>query len=334
MSMLRAVLGTVLIVALIAAGGCQTGASTAKPGDESATVAPPLGTAAPPLRIAEWVKGKPVDLAAGQGQHVYVIEFWATWCGPCRASIPHLTEMQKKFKNKGVVFVGVTNEQKDLGKVKSFVQDMGDKMDYTVAVDDGNATFDAYMKTYKQNGIPHAFLIDKQGKIVWHDHPMQIEETIDQLVAGKFDRAAAQRKMKERDEAQAAAQKVFTLRQKYFELVSTAGNAEQARQVAEDFLKQAGKSAPALNDFAWTLLTSDKVKERDLQLGLRVAQAAYDASQGQDAPILDTYARALFDNGKKAEAIKFQKKAVELCKDETMRQELQQTLDRYTETNE
>ena len=54
-----------------------------------------LGQAASPLKITEWVKGKPVDLAATKDKQVVVVEFWATWCPPCIKSIPHLTDMAK-----------------------------------------------------------------------------------------------------------------------------------------------------------------------------------------------------------------------------------------------
>jgi len=79
----------------------------------TASAAPPVNLVrvAAALKISDWVKGKPVDLAAGKGKQVYVIEFWATWCGPCRTSIPHLTELQKKFKDKGVTFVGVSDKR-------------------------------------------------------------------------------------------------------------------------------------------------------------------------------------------------------------------------------
>jgi thiol-disulfide isomerase/thioredoxin len=120
-----------------------------------------LGDAAEPLQIAAWVKGKPVDLAAGKGKQVFVIEFWATWCGPCRESIPHLTELQKQFKDKGVVFIGITDEKTEVAK--KFVEKMGAKMDYTVAVDAGK-TSKGYMEAYGVNGIPNAFVVDKAGK--------------------------------------------------------------------------------------------------------------------------------------------------------------------------
>ena len=57
-----------------------------------------LGDEAKPLQISKWVKGKKVNLAKGKGKKVYVVEFWATWCPPCRTTIPHLTELQKKYK--------------------------------------------------------------------------------------------------------------------------------------------------------------------------------------------------------------------------------------------
>lgn len=158
-------------MALVVAGVCAANAAD-------------LGMKAPPLEIAEWVKGTPVDLKAGEGKSVYVVEFWATWCPPCRTSIPHLSEMQKKFKDKGVVFVGISTEQPP--KVKPFVQSMGDKMDYTVAVDKAQKTAKAYMGAFDVNTIPHAFVVDKAGKIVWHGHPMEkLDSAIEKALAPK-----------------------------------------------------------------------------------------------------------------------------------------------------
>jgi thiol-disulfide isomerase/thioredoxin len=150
----------------------------------SAAAAGKIGDPAAPLKIKEWIKGKSVDLAAVKGKQVVVVEFWATWCGPCRVSIPHLTEMQKEFKD--VIFIGVSDEDADT--VKPFVKKMADKMDYTVAIDDERKTSAGYMEAYGANGIPHAFVVDKEGRIVWEGHPMSgLKETLKEITAGKFD---------------------------------------------------------------------------------------------------------------------------------------------------
>lgn len=150
-----------------------------------------LGAAAAPLRIQQWVKGGPVHLADGKGQKIYVVEFWATWCPPCRASIPHLSELQKRFKDQGVVIIGISNETPD--KVKPFVAKMGEKMDYVVALDSDRRTSAGYMRAYGQNGIPHAFVVDKKGRVAWHGHPMAgLDKVLEQMIAGMYDLRAAQ----------------------------------------------------------------------------------------------------------------------------------------------
>ena len=81
----------------------------------AAATALELGDPAPPLKIAQWIQGEPIHLKDGVGKHVYVIEFWATWCPPCVASVPHLTELQAKHKKDGVVIV---NTSETPGKIR------------------------------------------------------------------------------------------------------------------------------------------------------------------------------------------------------------------------
>ena len=152
--------------ALLTASSLLTGCSA---GDESGTPQAQTsdnssGKPAAALAVAHWVKGEPVDVSSG----VHVVEFWATWCPPCRTSIPHLTELQEKYGERGVKIVGISNEE--LGTVKSFVEKMGNKMAYTVAIDKDGVSGD-YMGKYGINGIPHAFVV-KDGEVVWNGHPM------------------------------------------------------------------------------------------------------------------------------------------------------------------
>lgn len=378
-----------------------------------------LGDPAPALQIAEWVKGGPVDLAAGKGKKVFVVKFWATWCPPCRTSIPHLTELQKKFKGKDVVFVGISDEK--LAVVKPFVEKQGDKMEYVVAIDKDRKTSAGYMQAFGVNGIPHAFVVDKEGRIVWQGHPMaDLEQTIQQVLDGKYDmskakrRAEAQQLMEEfyevaGDDSQKAradelAQKLQALdtelggiapgqkfdpeqvrkqvrfstamreysqavmagkdeatlaelekkaeplapegfdfaeyRQRmrtqttfreYLGLAQNDGNADKLAEAAAKLSALNVKNPMILNDIAWTLLTDERIKQRDLALATKFAKAAYDVSEGKDASILDTYARALFDSGKVSEAIDCQKKAIELSEDKEAKDSLTETLKKYQE---
>src|SRR5262245_13669846 len=93
-----------------------------------------VGDPAPKLQTGEWVQGEAVK--SFDKDHVYVVEFWATWCGPCRATIPHLDKLHEKLKDKGVVFIGQNCWERDESKVKPFVAEMGDNMSYRVAMDD------------------------------------------------------------------------------------------------------------------------------------------------------------------------------------------------------
>jgi len=142
-----------------------------------------MNKAAFPLTDIEFIKGEPLDLAAVRGKNVVVVELWATWCPPCRTSIPHLTEVQKKFANQGLLVVGITNE--DRGQAEPFVKKMGGQMDYRVACDSSGTVTNEYMSAVRARGIPTAIVVDGNGNIAWHGHPMdhQFESAIVKALA-------------------------------------------------------------------------------------------------------------------------------------------------------
>ena len=199
----------------------------------SGVLADKIGDKAKPLNISEWVKGAKAEATVDvtDGKNVYVVEFWATWCGPCRTSIPHLTELQKKYKDKGVVFVGVSNET--LEKVQPFVEEQGEKMEYVVALDKENLTNQDYMRAYGRNGIPCSFIINKKGQIVWVGHPMTMDKPLEEIVAGTFDLAAAI--------------KADEMRAKIADFGNLLREKDpQAKETANALLKEIGKNADLL----------------------------------------------------------------------------------------
>jgi thiol-disulfide isomerase/thioredoxin len=139
-----------------------------------------VGDPAPKLQVAQWVQGDAVD--AFEGDKVYIVEFWATWCGPCISAIPHLNEIYLRHKDKGLVVIGQNVFEKDDKGVPGFVRKMGSKMTYRVALDDksveGGFMAAKWLKAAGQNGIPCAFVVNKAGKIAYIGHPMRLQESL------------------------------------------------------------------------------------------------------------------------------------------------------------
>lgn len=276
-----------------------------------------LGDDAPPLAVEKWVKGDPIDLKAGLGKNVYVVEFWATWCGPCIRGIPHLTELQKKHRDDGLVVIGISSADKDLEAVTKFVQMMDDRMEYTVAYESKQLqkSSKAYMDGFNKKGIPQCFVVDKKGKIVWEGHPMfGLDAVIEAVLAGEctVEKLAeiGEKAAKETEEKYKAREAMVA---KYFEMVSGLSDALKAAKLGDEILKELASEADMLNGFSWRILTDEDLKVRDKNLALRAAKAANEASGGKDASVLDTYAKALFETGSLKEALELQRKAVELA---------------------
>ena len=129
------------------------------------------------------LKGNQVSLSDFRGQPV-VLNFWATWCSPCRVEIPHLEALYTKYKDQGLVIIGM-NTETDYMVVKRFAEP---QISYTVLLDGGTQA-----QAYDVSGIPCTYYIDKEG-IIRHrsvgfgpGDEVRIEEKIKELLADSFD---------------------------------------------------------------------------------------------------------------------------------------------------
>ncbi|MGV3618316.1 MAG: TlpA disulfide reductase family protein [Fimbriimonas sp.] len=145
------------------------------------------GMQAPKIEVGGWAK---YDAPVAKPGRFRVVEFWATWCGPCKTSIPHLTKLAKDYKDK-VDFVGVSvfeRGENTTDMVKKFVAEYGDKMDYRVAFDTPTNTMaETWMNASEQPGIPTAFIVDDKNTVMWVGHPMSMDKALADAVAGKLD---------------------------------------------------------------------------------------------------------------------------------------------------
>jgi thiol-disulfide isomerase/thioredoxin len=252
-----------------------------------------VGDKAPKLEDVNWLKGEPVN--SFQDGHIYVLDFWATWCGPCVASIPHINKLQKEHKDDNVHVIAVAIWPSDsMTPTDEFVEMQGDAMSYRVAEDIDGKTAKAYMEATGSRGIPTVMVVDKKGQLAWMGHPMSgLDQAVELLVKDEFTQEKMAQVMeemrREREAKQARLEPLFQRMQAAFaeedwpELESSMteiiaieesmatryapfiylakvkqGKTEQARKFAIDSMSTTmAKDANALNGMAWMIVDPD-----------------------------------------------------------------------------
>lgn len=229
-----------------------------------------IGSQAPSLDIEHWYSfgeygfDKVTEFVDDK---IYVIEFWATWCGPCISSMPHLAETQERHAQDGVQVVSISDE--DEKTVQRFLKrelrqqalpeddhrDGDDPVEakkstyadltsaYCLTSDPDRSAHDAYMKAAAQNGIPTAFIVGKSGLIEWIGHPMSMDKPLQAVVDDEWDRDAFSKEFQEKQAFTLVLQKVRRLVRShdYEEALALLGEAKEAatgrnKQLADAYI--------------------------------------------------------------------------------------------------
>jgi thiol-disulfide isomerase/thioredoxin len=110
---------------------------------------------------------------------VVILNFWATWCAPCKAEIPGFIELQKIYGERGLVVVGISIDEHGVAKVKQFTKELG--VNYPIVL--GNVMM---IEDFGGEGIPTTFVIDRSGKIVAKHLGFTSKETLEREVLPLF----------------------------------------------------------------------------------------------------------------------------------------------------
>ncbi len=160
-----------------------------------------IGSPAPALDIEHWMSdrnGEMPKVTSFESDKVYVIEFWATWCGPCIRQMPHIAKLQDQYADQDVQIISVSRE--DLDTVNKFlVRKAGRNTEttyaeitnnYCLTTDPDESVNNDYMIAALRTGIPQAFIVGKTGLIEWIGHPSRMEGPLKSVLADDWDRAA------------------------------------------------------------------------------------------------------------------------------------------------
>ncbi|MFG0274222.1 MAG: redoxin family protein [Phycisphaerales bacterium] len=338
---------------------CALSASPA-PGDAGGLA---IGDPAPPIPAsARWVQGEQVG-ALDDGR-IYVLDFWATWCGPCIASIPEVQSMHADLAGDGVVVIGAHIwASPDAPTPDAFLGEIGDAMGYRIAEDTDGALARDFMDAAGRNGIPTMMVIDRAGTLVWIGHPMDgARDVVERVVAGTFDTDAAVEAEAQRERARAAAADANRLARegdwdgalakideaieldpdghrqlavvKVQRLALTLDREDDAwaygRTLVDGLLRD---DAALLNNLARFIVEAPRLEPRDFALARAAAMRSLEVTDDTFADAMATLASIEFGEGRLEQAVEMQRRALAIAKgqESSLVREFELKLERYEE---
>ncbi|MGY3484409.1 thiol-disulfide isomerase/thioredoxin [Bradyrhizobium sp. USDA 4011] len=255
---------------------------------------------APPIKVENWLRGEP--LTSFQPGKVYIVEFWATWCGPCAAVMPHLVELQEKYKDSGLEVLGVAAYEEAATadearrSLDAWLTDKFSNLNYRIGFDSTGEMNKLWMESSFSVGIPTSFVVDRDGHIAFIGPPMQLDDVLPKVLNGSWrtsDEAKAadterietgRREMDEMTRGRALTEPILAA-MKAEDWAKAVSAVEEALAVMPDYLAFRGRHADLLLH-----------KLRNMQTGLPVMrQFARDAIDKNNEVWMEKALRQLFN---------------------------------------
>ncbi len=343
------------------------------PGPDAATTRAPLavGDPAPPLHVREWVRG--AATTAFPPGSITVVVFWASWCDASVSAIPALNSVQREFADRGLRVMALSSrdaEGESLSRVRALTASSLPPIEFSVAFDDRRRSAHAWLDAAEQEYVPTAFITGRDGTIAWIGSPLwppgEFQEAVAAVVADELDaprreahrarwstfvtrmqtlEGDAQRAVTggRIDEACRLFDQLIALSERTapryamgkFSLLLSPGREERAYEYARTAIAGPLHESPTLlNELAWAILDDPGLEARDFKLALTAGRRAEELTQGRDAAILDTIARAYQCSGDLAQAVAFQSRAVEVAGTSSERDEYAEKLAEYKQARD
>ncbi len=288
-----------------------------------------IGDEPPAFKVDSWIKGTPIS--SFEKGNVYLIDFWATWCGPCIAIMPHLTELQSEHESDGLSVVGVSiwesgrdengnrtriHGEKQAKHVQAFVDKNDERMGYTVGT--GGEFFETdWMGAAHQNGIPTVMIVDRNSKIGWigYGTDPSLGEHLEAILAGENDYKADHENRIEGMKTEWAQQNGPDYMNHFMQLSQS--KSDEAAAFAQALVETVYKDQPSIyNSIAWTIVEEDGWSPAAVSFARDLAAKACEETEWKNAMVLDTLAWAQFRSGDAEAAIKTEMKALEMLSEE------------------
>src|SRR5208282_4275627 len=235
----------------------------------------------------EWIKGKPVQIKAGTNTYVLV------FCTLSRVNdfaLTNLSNLQKKYQDKGLVAVAVSDEPAE--SLKPFVQLKGAQIEFAVAVDDdARKATGTYQQAFNQMILPRAYVVGKDGNVLWYGHPLRgLDEVVAEIMSGRYNFDQTQKSV-------IAAEQM----EKY--LVLARQDDTNTAVVGRRLLAIRTNDAPGLCDLAYQIATAPFIEKRDVALASAALDRAEQLAPTNTTDIAVDRAILLFQTGREEEGL-------------------------------